>query len=178
MATETPAAFAQILGRAASTSAGWPSVGEFIVEQPGARGGLGLRRGGPAGIPATVSVAVGTDTIHMHPNIDLAAVGAASGVDFRLLCSFACELGGGVWINAGSAVILPEVFLKAVTVARNLGHSLDGLTAANLDMIRHYRPGVNVVGRPVAPGFGVQITGHYESLWPMLRLAVLEQLMK
>ena len=180
MVTETPAAFAQILARAASTGRGLGrSVGEFILEQPGANAAASVfAAAARAGIPATVSVAVGTDTIHMHPNIDLAAVGGASGVDFRLLCSFACELGGGVWINAGSAVILPEVFLKAVTVARNLGHSLEGLTAANLDMIRHYRPGVNVVGRPVAPGFGVQITGHHELIWPMIRLAVLERLMK
>ncbi len=135
------------------------------------------------GAPATVHVALGTDTVHVHPLADGAAIGAATLLDFRRLCAIVAQLGadkpggaGGVWLNFGSAVILPEVFLKAVSVARNLGHTLDGMHTANFDMLRHYRPTQNVVGRPVAPGFGHSVVGHHELMLPLLRQAVLEEL--
>lgn len=134
-----------------------------------------------AGIPATVHVAVGTDTVHMHPQADGAAIGAASLADFRTLCAVVASMGaaaagaaGGVWLNCGSAVVLPEVFLKAVSVARNLGHTLDGLHTANFDMLRHYRPTVNVVQRPVAAGCGHAVIGQHEILLPLLRQAIIE----
>jgi hypothetical protein len=133
------------------------------------------------GIPATVHVAVGTDTVHMHPQADGAAIGAASLADFRTICEVVAQMGtvapngpGGVWLNCGSAVILPEVFLKAVSVARNLGHTLDGMHTANFDMLRHYRPTQNVVSRPVAPGHGHAVLGQHELLLPLLRQAVIE----
>lgn len=135
-----------------------------------------------AGIPATVHVAVGTDTVHMLPDVDGAALGQASMHDFRLICDVVCDLApapgsevGGVWCNIGSAVILPEVFLKAVAVARNLGADLDAMTTANLDMLRHYRPGQNVLTRPVASGRGLEIVGQHEILLPLLRMAILER---
>jgi hypothetical protein len=137
-----------------------------------------------AGIPATVHVALGTDTVHMHPGADGAAIGLATMIDFRTICAVVADMSappatspaGGVWINAGSAVILPEVFLKAVSIARNLGHNLDGLHTVNLDMIRQYRPAQNVIGRPVAPGCGHGIVGQHEILLPLLRQAVIEEL--
>lgn len=134
-------------------------------------------------IPATVHVAVGTDTVHMHPQADGAAIGAASLADFRTLCGVVADMtahdnaaAGGVWLNFGSAVILPEVFLKAVSVARNLGHDLRGMHTANFDMLRHYRPTQNVVTRPVEPGCGHSVTGHHEILLPLLRQGIIEQL--
>jgi len=134
-------------------------------------------------IPATVHVALGTDTVHMHPQADGAAIGAASMADFRRICAVVARLGaaepggaGGVWLNFGSAVIMPEVFLKAVSVARNLGHDLDAMHTANFDMLRHYRPTQNVVTRPVRPGCGHSVTGHHELMLPLLRQAVLEAL--
>ncbi|MBU0717514.1 MAG: hypothetical protein KJ749_04635 [Planctomycetes bacterium] len=135
------------------------------------------------GIPATVHVALGTDTVHMSPGADGAAIGAASMYDFRLICDVVADLGatgnsdvGGVWLNVGSAVLMPEVFLKAVSIARNLGADLDAMTTANFDMIRHYRPQQNVVTRPVAPGRGHEVVGHHEILLPLLRQAVIEGL--
>ena len=136
-----------------------------------------------AGIPATVHVALGTDTVHVSANADGAALGAASMRDFRLICDVVSDLGasdksgvGGVWLNIGSAVVLPEVFLKAVAVARNLGADLDAMTTANFDMIRHYRPSQNVVLRPVARGRGFEVIGHHEIMLPLLRQAVIERL--
>jgi hypothetical protein len=135
------------------------------------------------GLPATVHVAVGTDTVHMHPAADGSAIGAASLADFHTICGVVADMtarvtdgAGGVWLNFGSAVILPEVFLKAVSVARNLGHSLAGMHTANFDMLRHYRPTQNVVTRPVAAGCGHSVTGHHEILLPLLRQAIIELL--
>lgn len=135
------------------------------------------------GIPATVHVAIGTDTVHMHSEVDGAALGAATLADFRTICAVVADMGrandgqaGGVWLHFGSAVVLPEVFLKAVSVARNLGHTLDGMHTANFDMLRHYRPTQNVVTRPVAPGYGHAVTGHHEILLPLLRQGVIEAL--
>ena len=127
-----------------------------------------------AQVPATVHVAMGTDIVHMHPSFPAGLVGEASHRDFRVLCSVVAGLAGGVWLNVGSAVVLPEVFLKAVNVAHNLGHKLAGLVGANLDMIPQYRPQTNVVGRPVAEG--ITLVGRHELLLPLLRLAVLVEL--
>ncbi len=136
-----------------------------------------------ASIPMCVHVALGTDTVHVSPGVQAGVLGEASLHDFRLLCDVVSDLGavggvpvGGVWLNVGSAVILPEVFLKAVSVARNLGADLDAMTTANFDMIQHYRPLQNVITRPVAPGRGYQVIGHHEILLPLLRQAIIEGL--
>jgi hypothetical protein len=129
-------------------------------------------------VPVTVHVAMGTDTPHMHPAADGAAIGAASHRDFRLFCSCVAALdGGGVYLNVGSAVVLPEVFLKAVSAVRNLGHPLAGFTTANFDFFQHYRPRVNVVERPHAQsgGAGYAITGHHELMIPLLAAALVER---
>jgi hypothetical protein len=128
------------------------------------------------GRPATVHVALGTDIVHMHPACDPAALGRSSHLDFRLLAAQVAELGGGgVYLNVGSAVVLPEVFLKAVTLARNLGSPIDDFATANLDFIQSYRPGVNVVERPVrGHGRGYRLTAHHELLVPLLAGALVE----
>ena len=102
-----------------------------------------------AGIPCTVHVALGTDIVHMHPHVSGAALGEASLIDFRLLCTVVSTLGGGVWMNLGSAVVMPEVFLKAVGVVRNFGHDLDGLVTVNLDKESQYRTGSTCCAGPV-----------------------------
>lgn len=128
-------------------------------------------------IPATVHVAIGTDIIHMHPSCDGAATGAASMTDFLLFASQVAALDDGVYINLGSAVIMPEVFLKALSLARNLGHTVRGLTTVNMDFIQHYRPRVNVLGRPTADdGRSFALTGHHEILLPLLLAQVKEQM--
>lgn len=124
-------------------------------------------------VPVTVHVAVGNDITHIHPNVDGAAIGATSHRDFRLLCALVANLHeGGVYLNLGSAVILPEVFLKAVTVVRNR-QPLEGFVTANFDFIQHYRPLTNVVRRPTAgSGRGFAVTGHHEILIPLLAAAI------
>ncbi|MBU2489466.1 MAG: hypothetical protein KKA60_08755 [Proteobacteria bacterium] len=136
-----------------------------------------LAAGARLGIPVTVHVALGTDIVHMHPDFDPAAAGAASHLDFRILAGAVARLEGGVHINAGSAVILPEVFLKALSLARNLGHPVRRFTAVNLDFIRHYRPMTNVVSRPTAEGGrGIFLCGHHEILLPLIAAGVIEEL--
>jgi hypothetical protein len=127
------------------------------------------------GIPATVHVAIGTDTIHYHPACDGAALGDTSLRDFRIFAATLAEARGATVLNLGSAVLMPEVFLKALSVARNLGADLSGLTTVNFDQIQHYRPRVNVVERPTqAPGSrGLALTGHHEILVPLYTGAVL-----
>jgi hypothetical protein len=126
-------------------------------------------------IPLTAHVAIGTDIIHMHPQASGAAIGDASLRDFRYFVTCVSRLEGGVYLNCGSAVVLPEVFLKAVAIARNEGKSLDGLTTVNLDFLRHYRPLTNVVTRPTAgSGRGFALTGHHELLIPLLAAALIE----
>ncbi len=128
-----------------------------------------------AHIPVTIHVAIGTDIIHMHPAVDGAAIGEGSLRDFRTLTSLVAQMEGGVYLNLGSAVILPEVFLKAVTLARNLGHPLNNITTVNMDFIQHYRPRVNVVTRPTKPdGRGYALTGHHEIMLPLLAAALIE----
>jgi hypothetical protein len=128
------------------------------------------------GRPCTVHVALGTDIVHMHPACDGAATGEATQRDFRLLAAVVADLNdGGVYLNIGSAVLLPEVFLKALSLARNLGHPVRDFATVNLDFIQHYRPTQNVVRRPVAQGGkGYALTGHHELLVPLLAAALIE----
>ena len=120
------------------------------------------------------TVAIGTDIVHMHPSASGAAIGEGSLRDFRYLTSSVARLAGGVYLNCGSAVVLPEVFLKAVALARNRGIPLDGLTTVSLDFNRHYRPTTNVVQRPTAGiGRGYTLVGHHELMIPLLAAAIL-----
>ena len=121
-----------------------------------------------------------TDIIHAHPEASGQALGEATYQDFRLFCTMAKELdGGGVYINVGSAVVLPEVFLKAVSVVRNLGHRLEEFTTANLDFIQHYRPTQNVLKRPTQnSGQSIAITGHHEIMVPLIAAALKGSLKK
>jgi hypothetical protein len=122
-------------------------------------------------------VAIGTDIIHMHPRFDAAKTGEASHRDFRMFASMVGSLEDGVYLNVGSAVILPEIFLKAVTLTRNLGYRLDNITTVNLDFIRHYRPLTNVVQRPTARGgTGINLVGHHEILFPLITAGLIEML--
>ena len=171
-ARETSDLFVAACNRATDQNTGLgAALGEVIQEH----GGPGLdvsllvaaRR---KGIPATVHVAIGTDIVHMTPQLDGAALGQATLADFRTLCSLVARLEGGVWLNLGSAVVLPEVFLKTVAVAHNLGFSLDGMTTANLDFQQQYRGRLNVLDRP--GGAGIALTGHHELLIPLLHAAV------
>ena len=131
------------------------------------------------GVPATVHAAIGTDVHHMHPSADGAALGATSLRDFEALAGLVATLEGGVLFNVGSAVILPEVFLKCLALARNLGHRVRRLTTVDLDMIRHYRPQENVVRRPTRlGGTGISLLGHHEILLPLLVAGVLEAVAK
>jgi hypothetical protein len=127
-------------------------------------------------IPYTAHLAIGADIGHFHSSCDGAALGATSHTDFKLFCSIVKELnGGGVYLNVGSAVMMPEIFLKAVTVVRNLGFPLEDFTTANFDFIQHYRPLTNVVRRPTANGAGrgFSITGHHEIMIPLLAAQIL-----
>jgi hypothetical protein len=135
-----------------------------------------LSAAGRLDIPVTVHIAIGTDVTHMHPAASGSALGDGSLRDFRYFVSNVGRLGNGVYLNCGSAVVLPEVFLKAVALARNRGLALEGLTTVNLDFIRHYRPETNVVARPVAGvGRGYSIVGHHEIMIPLLAAALVEE---
>ncbi len=126
-------------------------------------------------VPVTVHVAIGTDIHHMHPSADGAALGATSHRDFETLTALVSTLEGGIYMNVGSAVILPEVFLKALALARNLGHEVQRFTTVDLDFIRHYRPTVNVVERPTRlGGTGLSLTGQHEILVPLLAAGLIE----
>lgn len=136
-----------------------------------------LVRSAELGVPVTVHVAIGTDVVHIHPGADGAAIGATALRDFQRFCRSVEDLEGGVYVNIGSAVILPEVFLKAVTLARNHGHPLSDLTTADLDFKSHYRPLTNVVRRPTqGHGRGIHLTGHHEINVPLLAAAIVEGL--
>jgi hypothetical protein len=131
-----------------------------------------------ARVPVTVHVAIGTDTPHTHPASNPAVLGSATHHDFRLFCTLVAALNeGGVYVNAGSAVVMPEVFLKAVSCVRNLGNELRDFTTVNLDFLQHYRPRVNVVERPHAQsgGHGYSLTGHHEIMIPLLAAALIEK---
>jgi hypothetical protein len=152
------------------------AVGEAIIKHrlPHRRLSI-LAAGARLGVPVTSHVAIGTDIIHMHPKVDGKALGDCSLRDFRTLTAVVATLGRGVYLNLGSAVVLPEVFLKAVSLARNLGHPVQNLTTVNLDFLQHYRPLTNVVSRPtLQSGKGYHLTGHMEIMVPLLFSAVLE----
>ncbi len=170
---ETAQAMAQAAQRGVRRGCGLGrAIGEQAAALPHARFSV-LAAAARLGVPASVHVALGTDTVHMHPDLDWARMGAACEIDFRLAAGVVAGLEGGVWANIGSAVLLPEVFLKLVSIARNLGHPLERVLAANLDMLRHYRTGANVIGRPV--GRGIEVLGHHEINLPLLRVAVLHE---
>lgn len=176
MADETGRAFAAASTRAVAEGVGLGrALGLSLLEgkAPNASVSL-LAEAASLGVPCTVHVAIGTDTVHMHPDIDGAAVGEATHQDFRIACTVASKLAHGAWINVGSAVLLPEVFLKAITVARNTGTPVDDLTTANFDMLSHYRTTTNVVRRPGKRGFN--LIGQHEVLLPIFRMAVLAEL--
>ncbi len=136
-----------------------------------------LAAGRRLGIPVTVHVAMGTDIVHMHPGFDPAAAGEASHRDFRTFASVVATLEKGVYLNVGSAVIMPEVFLKATTLVRNLGYRLENFTTVNMDFIKHYRPMTNVVHRPTAGGGqGYSLVGHHEIMLPLVAAGIIEQL--
>ena len=162
------------------------AVGRFLGKYRGAR----FRRWSLLGtayrrrVPVTVHVAIGTDIIHNHPAIDPRALGSATHRDFRLLAALVRTMdGGGVYLNVGSAVVLPEVFLKCFSLAANLGHAPRGITTVNLDFIQHYRPLQNVVLRPTAlagkaggkASHGYALTGHHELMIPLLAAALAER---
>lgn len=173
MARETAGAFARASRIARQEERGLGDVlGGLIVKDalPCRKDSI-LAAGADAAIPVTVHVAIGTDVVHMHPEADGADIGAASLEDFRAICRVVKDLGNGAWLNVGSAVILPEVFLKAVSVARNLGAGLDNMVTANFDMFDLYRPRMNVVKR--LSGNGFQIIGRHEIVLPLLRMALI-----
>ncbi len=172
MARETADAFAVAAHAGAVKETGLgAALGDYIAESqcPFAEISL-VHAARKAGVPCTVHVALGADIVHMHPHVSGAALGESSLIDFRRLCAVVTTLAHGVWLNLGSAVMLPEVFLKAVSVAHNFGHSLDGLVAVNVDKESRYRSTVNVLSRPASEG--LELTGHHEILLPLLHAAV------
>lgn len=173
MARETAEAFA----RAALVGAAGPGLGRALGEM--AQGNRYRKHSLLAacarrGVPATVHLSIGADITHMHPQASGRDLGESTLIDFRILCGVVAGLERGVWMNIGSAVMMPEVFLKAVSVARNLGHRLKEFTTVNLDMIQHYRPRANVLARP--RGKAIAITGHHEILLPLWRAGVVAAL--
>jgi hypothetical protein len=180
MAEETGRDINRALKKGVAEGLGYgESVGRFIIDNNNPHRDLSLLATCvERGIPVTVHAAIGTDIIHQHPEADGAVIGAASFTDFRLLTSVVADLGdGGVFLNIGSAVILPEVFLKALSVAQNLGNHVDRFTTANFDMQQHYRPLQNVVRRPTSgAGKGYTITGHHEIMLPLLAAGILDKL--
>jgi hypothetical protein len=182
MAEETGAEMNRAIARAHGASQGF---GEGLAEDLRSRADLPGRAAsillacGEAGVPVTVHASIGAEIIHQHPTTDGAALGAVTHRDFRRLAgSLPLLHDGGVVLNLGSAVVLPEVFLKALTVARNLGDGKPtGFLAADFDMIRHYRPRLNVVERPTrGHGTGIMLTGHHEIMIPLLAWAVKDRL--
>lgn len=172
MTSETVDVWKRALSRSQKESLGLGhALGLEIVEGDFPHRDLSLLgRGVELERPLSILVAMGTDTIHVHPEMDGAALGESSLRDFRLLCDFVSTLQNGLWVNLGSAVILPEAFLKGVALAANAGVELAGMTTAVLDMIRHYRPTQNVVNRP--PGDGLYLIGQHELLVPLLHQAI------
>jgi hypothetical protein len=178
MITETASIFARVFARGAEDERG---LGVALAEELEAgdypyKGDSLVYRAAVAGAAVTVHVAVGTDTVHAVPGASGAAIGAATHIDFRRLAAVVSDLSKGVYVNVGSAVVLPEVFLKCVSVARNLGAAVEDLTTANLDMFQHYRPRRNVLERPAARGLA--LTGHHEVMLPLLRVVALRRLAK
>jgi hypothetical protein len=154
------------------------SVGAMLVREDFPYNHLSLLAGAyELDIPVTVHVAIGTDIIHFHPNVDGASIGTTSHLDFRIFASLVSTLNEGVFINLGSAVIMPEVFLKALSLVKNLGYEVRDFTTVNMDFIQHYRPMTNVVHRPtLESGKGYNLVGHHEIMFPLLAAAVIEGL--
>jgi len=174
MARETPKAFARAADMAAKSRNGLGhALGRLILTEGNSYSQYSiLAAAAGLKLPAAVMLALGTDTISMHPDFAPGKLAAASHVDFRRLVSIVADLEDGVWMNVGSAVILPEVFLKALSAARNLTKgSPKKFITANLDMKQHYRPNTNVVGRPTRRGYS--ITGHHEIMLPLLRMGII-----
>jgi hypothetical protein len=176
MAEETGSMLNQAIGSAARDEGIGAAVGRMVQAGDFPYKNMSLlaacRR---LGIPVTVHVAIGTDIIHMHPSFDGKATGEAAHRDFLTFCSLVADLEGGVYINLGSAVLLPEIFLKAVTLVRNIGHPLRHFTTVNMDFVQHYRPNTNVVRRPTqGGGRGFALTGHHEIMFPLLAAAIIE----
>jgi hypothetical protein len=172
MARETADAFAVAarLGAENERGLGW-GLGQHLADIDPTYGEASLVLAAHrAGIPCTIHVALGADIVHMHPHVCGASLGTASLTDFRRLCSVVAGMTHGVWMNLGSAVVMPEVFVKAVAVARNFGHDLDGLVTVNLDKQAQYRCRVNVLERPSAEG--IELIGHHEVLLPLLHVAL------
>lgn len=178
MARETGELIHDALAAAGPATGLGAAIGRRLLEVRAPHAGFSLlATAARLGLPATVHVAIGTDIVHMRPGASGAAIGQASFVDFRLLTAVVADLSGGVYVNAGSAVILPEVFLKAFTIAQNLGAGLHDFTTVNIDMLAHYRPTVNVVQRPATVGGrGYTLTGRHELLIPLLAFAVVDAL--
>ena len=177
MAKETADRLNRAIGRGAEAGLGMgAAVGREILEgrYPHKDRSI-LATASRLEIPVTVHTAIGTDIHHMHPGADGAALGATSHRDFELLTGVVATLQDGVVFNVGSAVILPEVFLKALALARNLGHKAERFTTVNLDFLRQYRPTVNVVERPTRNGGrGYSIVGHHEILVPLIAAGLVE----
>lgn len=178
MAEETGTELNLVMRRAADAGQGiGQMLGAYLAERGAPYASRSLAAAAHRlGIPLTVHVAIGTDIIHMHKDASGAAIGDASLRDFRYFTSCVARLDGGVFLNCGSAVVLPEVFLKAVALARNQGVPLDGMTTVNIDFVRLYRPQTNVVTRPVAgtTGVGISLVGHHEILIPLIAAGVVE----
>jgi hypothetical protein len=175
MVEETPRLIFEAAARAAEDGLGLgEGLGMYVSkESPKFAGHSVFKTCYVNGVPASVHVAIGTDTISQHPGFDGGLFGRLSADDFLVFCDSVSHLSGGAVINFGSAVILPEVFLKALTVARNITGSVKDFSAANFDMIQHYRPNTNVVSRPVAAGGrGYSFTGHHELMLPLLAAAI------
>jgi hypothetical protein len=171
-ARETSDLFAIAYTQAATRSIGLgTALGDILLShgEPGLHLSL-LASARRAEIPLTVHVAIGTDIVHLTPRLDGAAIEVATLRDFWTLSALVAGMAGGVWLNLESAVVMPEIFLKAISIARNLGHSLDGLTTANLDFDQKYRGLLNVLERPEAEG--IALTGHHEIMIPLLHAAV------
>ncbi len=178
MAADTAALINAAAQRAVDKGEGFgEAVGALLIEQKSAHLERALlARSYQLHVPYTLHVALGTDIVHQHPSASGAAIGEASLRDFRILAKTVSQLGhGGVVLNLGSAVVMPEVFLKTLAVARNLGHDVIDFSTANFDMIQHYRPRVNVIERPVqGGGNGYALTGHHEIMIPLLAAAIYE----
>jgi hypothetical protein len=179
MAEETGRGLNRAIKKGASRGEGIGSaVGHFILKSrhPYKEFSV-LAQAAKLKIPATVHIALGTDIIHMHPEADGASLGDGSMRDFKLFSSVVADLRGGVYINLGSAVIMPEVFLKALTVARNLRYNVRNFTTVNMDFIQHYRGRENIIRRPVlSGGKAYGLTGHHEIMFPLLAAAIVEKM--
>ncbi len=181
MVRETTALLSEALQTTGKKSSGLgQSVGDVIIDHALPHQDISILAAGVRlGIPVTVHMAFGTDIVHMHPEFDPKLAGAATHIDFRTFASVVSTLEGGVYMNIGSAVILPEVFLKALALVRNLGHRVEAFTSVNMDFIQHYRPLTNVIHRPTASGGrGIRLTGHHEIMLPLVAAGVIEQIMR